>query len=93
MNESNFLVELRLFGAFRKYEGTGPVLKLEVPVGASVATLKQILGQTLRQKFEDFDEDVLISESAIADEQRVLLNDEVLAPSSRLAILPPVCGG
>jgi molybdopterin converting factor small subunit len=93
MKQSDFSVELRLFGAFRKYEGTAPVLTLEVPQGASVVTLKQILGKTLRQKFENFDEDVLISESAIADEHRILLDDEVLAPSSRLAILPPVCGG
>lgn len=86
-------LELRLFGAFRKYDRGQPVVFLEVAAGATGADVKQSLCKYLAQEFEDFDEAELVTESALANDKRVLLDEEFVDGLGRLAILPPVCGG
>ena len=78
-------IKIRLFGAFRKYSDTGE-LELEIPENS---TVNELCGE-LRSLIPD---EGLISESAIADESRILEKTEKIKEGSTLAILPPVCGG
>jgi molybdopterin converting factor small subunit len=85
-------VHVRLFGAFRNYSNeseivveTDQALSLE-EVKAGLLKLLSINGQMDAIK-------TLLSQSAIANESRVLGDSELVLPGMKLAILPPVCGG
>lgn len=86
-------IEVRLFGAFRRYEKDGPRIQLSVPVGTTVEQVKEQLALELRARFPAFSDDTLIRVSAIADDRSVLDSKSTLSKSCSLAILPPVCGG
>lgn len=80
-----------MFGAFRKYyPGT---LEITVPFGSSAQCIKSAIGIAIHEANPTFCDDELISKSALANQQRVLNDDEQITEHSSLAILPPVCGG
>ncbi len=86
-------IEMRLFGAFRKYQQKSVFLKLEAP--ASVDQVKIALAKRLAEVSPAFgkNEEKLIQDSAIANDQEILLPHLMLHQSCCLSILPPVCGG
>jgi molybdopterin converting factor small subunit len=87
-------VDVRLFGAFRKY--APDAVSLEVPRGTTVAALRQRLAAALRREWPTFHEQGLLDVSVFADDERILADDEQVGVDARrvaLAILPPVCGG
>ena len=78
-------VKVRLFGSLRS-RTPEPLLSLSLRAGARVSDLLAALGEKLPEASE-------LSVSAVADESRVLLGDELVRDKSLLAVLPPVCGG
>jgi molybdopterin converting factor small subunit len=87
-------VDVRLFGAFRKYEPQA--FTLVVPRGTPVRTLRRRLADALRERCPSFADEALLDVSVVADAERILDDgDRLDAGCARLAlaILPPVCGG
>lgn len=87
----NMTLTISLFGAFRA-SGADYVV-LDVPFGASVAEIKSALAVQMARDFPHFDAANALLNAVLADEVRVLNNDEVINSSKTLAVLPPVCGG
>jgi molybdopterin synthase sulfur carrier subunit len=88
-------VQVRLFGAFRKYS-SGAELTFDVPRGTPVSALRKRVAEALRRKFPAFCEDGLLNASVLADEHRVLDDGDPVGSGLdhvSLAVLPPVCGG
>lgn len=81
----NINLIIQLFGAFREY---GKEVHLTLPKGASCADVKHALVDALGNEARG-----LIEASALADEKKVLGQEEQIMDSGGLAILPPVCGG
>ena len=75
---------IQCYGALRKM-AQGGVLTLNIPAPMSVGALKKHIDQTLQS--------TLAEDSALADSERMLGDEEMIGQSSTLAILPPVCGG
>lgn len=87
-------VQVRLFGAFRKY--AAEELTLELPHGTRIGTLRKRLADALRARCPGFADEALLDVSVVADEQRVLADTDVVGGGGggvSLAVLPPVCGG
>ena len=78
-------INVKLFGAFRKY---GERVSFSIPSGASVQDVKNKL--TAELKLSD---PALINDSAIANDNEIIGADAIFTRDSDLAILPPVCGG
>lgn len=85
-------IELRLFGAFRKYSESASIA-IEIPNKCSVSSLKESIAMELMRRRPDLDESRLVFESALANEKEILRDHEDIQSSCSLAILPPVCGG
>lgn len=85
-------VELRLFGAFRKYS-EGQSITIEIPAKCSVSSLKESIALDMARRRPDLKENKLVFESALANEKEVLHDQDEIQTSCSLAILPPVCGG
>ncbi len=89
--EKTLQLNIKLFGAFRKYHAG--MLTLSVAEGASVRQVKDMIGKQLRQRIPTFQDDELIERSALATRHHVLGDCDLLSEAGDLAILPPVCGG
>lgn len=85
-------VEIKLFGAFRKYIPVGKI-KLHLPEHCTAFQLKQKIHEVLCERVVDYREPSLVFESALATESKVLAEDVLVEGASDLALLPPVCGG
>ncbi len=85
-------IEIRLFGAFRKYVSSGSV-KVCIPSQFTVAQLKEIVKCELQRQSSEFTDYNLVYESAVATESEVLAEDDMVKDLRHLALLPPVCGG
>ena len=90
MSES-ITLSIRMFGTFRKYHNGNLLLNASPCVTAS--TVKELIAETFRQSIPTFIENDLIDKSVLADNTRILAQDECITESCTLAILPPVCGG
>lgn len=86
-------LEIRLFGAFRKYEAQCVPLHLCVEEPATVPKIKGALVEKLRSQVSDFSDSQLIEDSALATDRRVLSSGDNVSTTCVLSILPPVCGG
>ncbi|MEM9964966.1 MAG: hypothetical protein AAGC58_06430 [Asticcacaulis sp.] len=80
-------LEISFFGAFRKYERTGP-LRLTLAAGAGMTAVKAAIAEALDPAASD-----LLKVSALADAQQVLSSAHVFESSAQLVLLPPVSGG
>lgn len=87
---SKIKVEVKLFGAFRKY-GSAPIM-LEFSNAKTTAEVKSVLAEQLLKDFPEFDKD-LVHTSVLANEKSVLADHILIEQSCQLAVLPPVCGG
>lgn len=76
-------IHMKFFGAFRKF---GESLDFMVPVGSSIAAVKTALQEKLNGEG-------LVMDSALANDNAILRNSDVLERDAELSILPPVCGG
>lgn len=88
-------VQVRLFGAFRKYSN-GSDLSFDVPRGTLVSALRKRVADALRRKFPTFSDEGLLNVSVLADEHRVLDDGDPIGRGLdhvSVAVLPPVCGG
>lgn len=82
---TDITITIQLFGAFRPY---GESVDITVPAGADVAAVKTRLAEVLA-----LENNALVYDSALANDNEVLGQDTVFQTDTRLAILPPVCGG
>ncbi|MGD8379477.1 MAG: thiamine biosynthesis protein ThiS [Gammaproteobacteria bacterium] len=85
-------VEIVVFGGFRRHVPEGRV-SCHAESGTTVAELRVLLTQALRERNPGFDDDGLLSASVFASEDRILGESESVDRFSQLSILPPVCGG
>lgn len=85
--------EIKLFGAFRKYEEQGRPIHVRFDQPIQISQLKKGLLLEFQKRFPMFQDSDLISDSAIANESQVFSSDHLLSDSCTLFILPPVCGG
>lgn len=76
---------IKLFGAFRAY---GESVTLQLPEGCTGAEVKSRLAEKLQMTDKS-----LLGDSALATEDEVIGDEVIFRQDSRLAILPPVCGG
>ena len=84
-------VNVRFFGAFRSYIPTGEsIVTLEHPM--STKEFKNLIQMHLEKQC-GFTNTLLIEESAIANDQRVLTETDLIDGTSMICLLPPVCGG
>lgn len=83
-------VEIKLFGAFRKY-GSLPI-RFEFSEAKTSAEVKAVLGEYLQKTFPEFDKE-LVQTSVLANDKMVLSHSNLIEQSCQLAVLPPVCGG
>ena len=86
-------VEIRLFGAFRKYESQCMPLRISINKPATIAKIKKALAEKFHEMVLNFSDAQLITDSAMADDYRILPLEEIVDRSCVLSILPPVCGG
>lgn len=78
-------INVRLFGAFRKY---GETVTFTMPSGSSVQLVKEKLAEIL-----SLADAQLIRDSVLANDNEIIEDTAVLSIDCNLAILPPVCGG
>jgi len=86
-------LEIRFFGAFRKYEAQCAPVHLRVEEPVTIATIKGALIEKLRSRVPGFSDSQLIEDSAFATDRRVLSSGDMVGTACVLSILPPVCGG
>ena len=86
-------LEVRLFGALRKYEAQFAPVHVHIEESATVAAIKDALIEKLRSQAPGFSDSQLIEDSVLATERRVLASGEMVGTACVLSILPPVCGG
>lgn len=86
------LVELRLFGAFRKCSENS-FIPITISSNCNVKELRKYIEAELNRLNPNLGLSKLIYESAIANENEVLDENAEISSSCKLAILPPVCGG
>jgi len=82
-------LKVSFYGALRDYRDQPLVLES----GSSISAVE--LKRLLKEKLGGCEPRALalIDESAVADDDHVFLEDELILRGGRLAILPPVCGG
>ncbi len=85
-------VRLRLFGAFRDYS-ENPVLEFELDEAVTVERFRGLLLDRLCALKGSPQTAALVADSAIADEESTLDEQDWIQGGRELAILPPVCGG
>lgn len=86
-------IELRLFGALRRWETRGEKLMIQLSEPTPVHGVKQALAAKLANFPGGAIDAALIADSAVADDTRILGPDEFVERKCVLSILPPVCGG
>jgi hypothetical protein len=88
-------LEIRLFGAFKKYEIPEHRMELELDEPMNVARIKLLLSEHFSSRIPTFGEQGrnLVNDSALADEDEILNEESRIDRSCRLHLLPPVCGG
>lgn len=84
-------IQFQLFGVFRDLQSDGS-LQLQTTLPISVKDLKTLLAEKLVGTGK-VDVKALLKSSAIATDQKVLGEEEMIEQEENLALLPPVCGG
>jgi molybdopterin converting factor small subunit len=85
-------VEVKLFGAFRKWVPEGSI-SVELRDVDTARDLKRTIGRVIREQAPHFLESELVEESALATESQILLDDAFVYSEIGFALLPPVSGG
>lgn len=85
-------IEIKLFGAFRKYVPTGKIV-LQLEDISTVKQLKEKVQEKLLAQSSEYKGQNLVFESALATETEILTEEELVGGKICLALLPPVCGG
>lgn len=79
-------VTVKLFARARDLAGTGQ-LDLDVPAGATVATVRSELGRSLPALVE------LLARCAVGMDAEFARDDDLVREGAEIALLPPVSGG
>ena len=86
------VVEVRLFGALRRFGDAG-IVRVDVPENGSVREIRDLVKQELSRAFPGEFKGELVDKAALASEDRVMRSEEKIGAGRMLALLPPVCGG
>jgi molybdopterin converting factor small subunit len=88
------VIQLRFFGALRKYADANGFYPLPLDAGQEVSAgdVKRAVLLELSRAGSPFDP-TLISQSVLADETSIVQDHEVIRLQDGIALLPPVCGG
>lgn len=84
-------IRIALYGALREADPRGHV-ELEVPVGSTVAELRELLAAHLREHAPAISAG-LVQRSAFASAEEILHDHRSVPEGMELAVLPPVSGG
>lgn len=79
------LVKIKSYGTFRRISET---LDLEIPERSTVGQLKTLMSHQLQGQ-----DALLVFDSVLANNQRILSDEDIVNAEDDLSILPPVCGG
>lgn len=79
------IVSIKSYGAFRR---VGDLSDLEIAEGITVGELKNLISKRLGGE-----ESALVFDSVLANDQRILSDEDLVCAEDNLSILPPVCGG
>jgi molybdopterin converting factor small subunit len=79
------LVKIKSYGSFR---WIGETFDLEIPERSTVGQLKTLMSHRLQGQ-----DAVLVFDSVLANDQRILSDEDLVNAEENLSILPPVCGG
>ena len=85
-------VRIQLFGKFRSYLPQG-YFELILAPDKQIGELRMQIINYLKNNVSGFADDVLVNESAIADQFEILGDLEKIGNKNQFSILPPVCGG
>ena len=77
----NITLEIKLYGAFRKF---GDSVNIIIPKGSDMEQVKTALSKGLGEQVND---------SALANDNMILPKSYLFEQDATLSILPPVCGG
>lgn len=86
------VIEIKLFGAFRRYVPTGKIT-LQIDRQHTARQLKAKIHDVLQSEIPAYNEQSLVFESALATEVEILPEEALVDEKCNLALLPPVCGG
>lgn len=79
------LVKIKSYGTFRRISET---FDLEIPERSTVGQLKALMSHQLQGQ-----DVLLVFDSVLANNQRILSDEDIVNAEDDLSILPPVCGG
>ena len=85
-------LNIRLFGAFKQLLNANE-FTVSVPAKITVAELRKALLIAMTPQTQYPEKLILIQHSAVANEERILADDECIVEASVLALLPPCSGG
>lgn len=85
-------IEVRLFGAFRKYISSG-IIHISLNEVCQISEFRMKVLEQIQKESPLFEDTNLILESALANDHEILSETAIVAPGDKLAFLPPVCGG
>lgn len=80
---SEITIHMKFFGSFRKF---GESINFSMPTGSTISAVKMALQNKLNGEG-------LVLDSALANDDAILQDNDVLNNDAELCILPPVCGG
>lgn len=86
----NMNITIQCFGAFRPF---GEQISLVVTEGDTVADMRNLLMDKLKQIDASFNKPELLDSSRFATEKEILLESTPLKDGMCIAIIPPVSGG
>lgn len=79
------LVKIKSYGVFRRI---GETLDFDIPERSTVGQLKTLISHQLQGQ-----DALLVFDSVLANDQRILSDEDLVNAEENLSILPPVCGG
>lgn len=84
--------QITLFGKLRKWAPQG-LIEVATQSEMNPQLLREVVARELSKRNPDFMGLSELLSSAVANESRVLREDELIGDSNEFFLLPPVCGG
>lgn len=89
------IITINLFGPFRifsKYFDNSNQVTLQVLPPCTVLDIRHEFNKQLLSNCSDYNEN-LLAQSFFADDENILSDNHEIKTSTKLCIIPPVCGG
>ncbi len=76
---------IKCFGAFRQF---GDIITIDTPNNSSVSQVREALVRHIGLEHKP-----LVEDAVLANDSEILTEAAIIESSTKLSILPPVCGG